>query len=153
MNKEIKTPWGKIKPEVSLFPIYFLIFIYFFVYILPYGKFFIGISWFDWLRSEDGPLEWMQFIEYAFSSLLAFLVFFRRKKAFEVNSIVWLLIAFLSFLVFAMIYINHFISFGFKKLPSRFFSIISAGIIFSYFLIKNIWEFYSYWRFFSYCMN
>ena len=75
MIKEIKTPWGKIIPEVSLLPIYYLLFIYCFVYILPYGKFFIGISWFDWLRSEDGPLESMQFIEYALSSLLAFLIF------------------------------------------------------------------------------
>jgi len=80
MTKEIKTPWGKIIPEVSLFPIYYLLFIYCFVYILPYGKIFIGISWFDWLRSEDGPLEWIQFIEYAFSSLLAFLVFIGQKK-------------------------------------------------------------------------
>ena len=70
MSKEIKTPWGKIIPEVSLFPLYYLIFIYGLVYILPYGKFFIGVSWFDWLRSEDGPLEWMQFIEYAFLSFL-----------------------------------------------------------------------------------
>ena len=99
MIKEIKTPWGKIIPEVNLFPIYYLLFIYCFVYILPYGKLFIGISWFDWLRSEDGPLEWMQFIEYAFSSLLAFLVFFRQRKKKEVNSIIWLMIAFLSILI------------------------------------------------------
>ena len=99
MIKEIKTPWGKIIPEVSLFPIYYLLFIYCFVYILPYGKFFIGISWFDWLRSEDGPLEWMQFIEYVFSSFLAFFVFCRQKKKKEVNTIFWLLIAFLSFLI------------------------------------------------------
>ena len=99
MNKEIKTPWGKIKPEVSLFPIYFLIFIYFFVYILPYGKFFIGISWFDWLRSEDGPLEWIQFIEYALSSLLAFLIFFKQPKKIEINAIIWFLIAIFSFVI------------------------------------------------------
>ena len=99
MTKEIKTPWGKIIPEVNLFPIYYLFFIYCFVYILPYGKLFIGISWFDWLRSEDGPLEWMQFIEYAFSSLLAFLVFFRQRKKKEVNSMIWLIIAFLSLLI------------------------------------------------------
>ena len=98
MIKEIKTPWGKIIPEVSLFPIYYLLFIYCFIYILPYGKFFIGISWFDWLRSEDGPLEWMQFFEYAFSSLLAFLVFLRHKKK-DVNSFIWLLIAFFTFLI------------------------------------------------------
>ena len=100
MTREIKTPWGKIIPEVNLFPLYYLLFIYCFVYILPYGKFFIGISWFDWLRSEDGPLVWMQFAEYAFSSLLALLVFFKQKKKKEVNSIIWLLIAFLSSIVF-----------------------------------------------------
>ena len=97
MNK-INTPWGKIIPEVNLLPIYYIFFIYCFVYILPYGKFFIGISWFDWLKSEDGPLEWMQFIEYALSSLLAFLIFLRpKKKGF--NTFIWLLIAFLSFLI------------------------------------------------------
>ena len=97
MNK-INTPWGKIIPEVNLLPIYYIFFIYCFVYILPYGKFFIGISWFDWLKSEDGPLEWMQFIEYGLSSLLAFLIFLKPKEI-EINSFIWLLIAFSSFLI------------------------------------------------------
>ncbi len=99
MSKDIKTPFGKITPEVSLFPIYYLIFIYGFIYILPYGKNLIGVSWFDWLRSEDGPLEWLQFFEYILSSLLAFLIYFKRKKKKEINSLVWLLIAFLSFVI------------------------------------------------------
>ena len=99
MTKEIKTPWGKIIPEVSLFPIYYLIFIYCFVYILPYGKFFIGVSWFDWLRSEDGPLEWIQFIEYVLSSIFSFLIFIKKKNKNEINTIIWLLIAFLTFLI------------------------------------------------------
>ena len=98
MNKEIKTPWGKIIPEVSLFPIYYLIFIYCFVYILPYGKFFIGVSWFDWLRSEDGPLEWFQFAEYIVSSLLALWIFIRSRKK-NIDSIIWLLMAFLLFII------------------------------------------------------
>ena len=63
MSREINTPWGKIIPGVSLIPIYYLMFIYLFLYVLPYGKVFIGLSWFDWFRSEDGPLEWIQFIE------------------------------------------------------------------------------------------
>ena len=99
MTKEIKTPWGKIIPEVSLFPIYYLIFIYCFAYILPYGKFFIGISWFDWLRSEDGPLEWIQFIEYASSSLLAFIIFLKKRNKKEINSIIWIFLACLLFLI------------------------------------------------------
>ena len=80
MSKDIKTPFGIISPEVSLFPIYYLLFIYGFVYIFPYGENLIGVSWFDWLRSEDGPLEWLQFFEYILSSFLALLIYLRRKK-------------------------------------------------------------------------
>ena len=99
MLKKIKTPWGEIMPEVSLFPIYYLLFIYCFIYILPFGRDIIGISWFDWLRSEDGPLEWIQFIEYAVSSLLALLIYLKRKRKRNIDSIIWLLIAFLSFVI------------------------------------------------------
>ena len=99
MPKEIKTSWGKITSDVSLVPIYYLIFIYGFIYILPYGKDLIGISWFDWFRSEDGPLEWIQFVEYATSSLLAFCIYMGRKKKREINSIVWLLIALSTFVI------------------------------------------------------
>ena len=99
MLKEIKTPWGKLLPEVNLFPIYFLLFIYGFVYILPYGKALIGVSWFDWIRSEDGPLEWIQFFEYAFSSVLAFLIFIKQKNKKDINSILWFFIAIFSFLI------------------------------------------------------
>ena len=99
MSKDIKTPFGKITPEVSLFPIYYLIFIYGFIYILPYGKTLIGVSWFDWLRSEDGPLEWLQFIEYLLSSLFAFFIYLRRKNKKDINALIWLLIAFLSLVI------------------------------------------------------
>ena len=99
MHKEIKTTFGFISPQVSLFTILYLLFIYGFVYILPYGRDLIGISWFDWLRSEDGPLEWIQFIEYAISSILALLIYVRTKRKKNINSIIWLLIAFLSFVI------------------------------------------------------
>ena len=99
MSKDIKTPFGRITPEVSLFPLYFLLFIYGFVYILPYGKNLIGVSWFDWFRSEDGPLEWLQFFEYVFSSIMAFVIYLRQKKKKEVNSLIWLLICLLTFLI------------------------------------------------------
>ena len=99
MSKYIKTSFGSITPEVSLFPIYYLLFIYGLVYILPYGKDLIGVSWFDWLRSEDGPLEWLQFFEYFLSALLSFLIYIRRKKKKEINSLIWLLISLLSLIV------------------------------------------------------
>ena len=99
MPREIKTAWGTITPEVSLFPIYYLFFIYGFVYILPYGKELIGVSWFDWLRSEDGPLEWIQFVEYLISSFLAFYIFINKKRKKDLNSAIWLVIAIISFVV------------------------------------------------------
>ena len=99
MSREIKTPWGKIIPEVSLFPIYYLIFIYGFIYILPYGKNLIGLSWFDWLRNEDGPLEWFQFFQYVAASFFALIIFIKRKKKKEINSIIWILISLLTFVI------------------------------------------------------
>jgi hypothetical protein len=59
----------------------------------------IGISWFDWLRSEDGPLEWLQFFEYVLSALLAFIIYARRKKKKEINSLIWFSIALLSLII------------------------------------------------------
>ena len=99
MPKDIKTPFGIITPDVILFPIYYLIFIYGFVYIFPYGKNFIGVSWFDWFRSEDGPLEWIQFLEYLLSSLIASLIYLRRKNKKDINSLIWLLVASLSLVI------------------------------------------------------
>ena len=87
---EIRTPWGSISTKVSLFPIYYLIFIYGFVYILPFGKNLIGISWFDLLKTEDGPLEWLQFIQFFISSLMGFFIFYKSKKKKSINSLIWL---------------------------------------------------------------
>ena len=41
---------------------------------------FEGVSWFDWLRSEDGPLEWLQFFEYFFIFIFGFFIFFKAKE-------------------------------------------------------------------------
>ena len=99
MSKDIRTPFGSITPEVSLFPIGYLMFIYGFVYIFPYGENLIGVSWFDWLRSEDGPLEWLQFFEYIFSSILAFLIFIKLNKKKDINALIWLLIGFITLVI------------------------------------------------------
>ena len=96
---ELKTPWGSITPKVYLFPIFYLIFIYGFIYILPYGKYVVGTSWFDFLRKEDGPLEWIQFIQYLFSSFLAFLIFIRIKRKKALNSLIWLIFGITCFLI------------------------------------------------------
>ena len=97
--KEIKTAWGSITTKVDLFPIYYLIFIYGFVYILPFGKSLIGVSWFDFLRSEDGPLEWIQFLQYFFASIISLFIFIksRNKKSFEI--LIWLVLALACFIV------------------------------------------------------
>jgi hypothetical protein len=97
--REIKTVWGKILPEVNLFPIYYLIFIYGFIYILPYGQLFIGLTWFDWFRSEDGPLEWLQFSEYLISSFFALIIFIRSNRKSSINTLLWLVFCICLFLI------------------------------------------------------
>ena len=89
--KTIKTPWGKLLPEVNLFPIYYLIFIYGFIYILPFGENIFGLTWFDLLKLEDGPLEWLQFAEYFISSLFGILIFIKSNKKKSLNSLNWLI--------------------------------------------------------------
>ena len=95
----IKTPWGSISPKVNLFPIYYLILIYGLIYILPFGKYFVGTSWFDFLRKEDGPLEWIQFIEYLISSFLAILIFIKSERKLNLNSLIWLTLGILCFFI------------------------------------------------------
>ena len=97
--KVLKTPWGSISTEVDLFPIYYLIFIYGFIYILPFGKSLIGISWFDFLRGEDGPLEWIQFFQYLFASIISFFIFIRSKNKKSIEILIWLVLALACFIV------------------------------------------------------
>ena len=78
--KVLKTPWGEISPEVNLFPIYYILFIYGFVYIFPYGKNIIGLTGFNLLKLEDGPLEWLQFSEYLISSIFGIFIYFKSKN-------------------------------------------------------------------------
>ena len=99
--KTIKTPWGNISPEVSLVPIYYIIFIYGFIYILPFGKNIVGLTWFDLLKLEDGPLEWLQFAEYFISSLFGILIFFKSKKRKSINSFIWLILSAFCFFIAA----------------------------------------------------
>ena len=105
--KELKTPWGSISPEVSLYPIYYLIFIYGFIYILPFGENFVGTTWFELLKKEDGPLEWLQFIEYFLAALFGFCIFLKIKKKKSINSLIWLV-----FSTFCLIIASEEISWG-----------------------------------------
>jgi len=104
---EIKTPWGSINPEVNLFPIYYLIFIYGFIYILPFGESFIGLSWFDWFRSEDGlnrgegPLELIQFFQYALASVFSLFIFIKTPKKSSISTLIWMIIFSSCFLIAA----------------------------------------------------
>ena len=98
---EIKTPWGLINSKVNLFPIYYLLLVYGFIYILPFGEILIGSSWFDLLKKEDGPLEWLQFIQYFFSTLFGFFIFYKIKKKRSLNSFIWLVLSIFCFLIAA----------------------------------------------------
>ena len=98
---ELRTPWGSISTKVSLFPIYYLIFIYGFVYILPFGENLIGMTWFDFLKKEDGPLEWLQFCQFFISSLMGFFIYFKSNKKRSMNSLIWLFLSVSCFLISA----------------------------------------------------
>ncbi len=98
---DIRTPWGSIFSKVSLFPIYYLIIIYGFVYILPFGKNFIGSTWFDLLKKEDGPLEWLQFSQFFISSIIGLFIFYKSKKKRSMNSLIWLCFSIFCFLISA----------------------------------------------------
>ena len=98
--KKVNTPWGNLEPSVDIFPIIYLITIYGLVYILPFGRDIIGMSWFDWCRSEDGPLEWIQF----FGFLITFLcclknVWELRKRFFTKQCLAWLILGIICFFV------------------------------------------------------
>ena len=99
--KTIKTPWGDFSPEVSLLPIYYVIFIYGLIYILPFGENIVGLTWFNLLKLEDGPLEWLQFAEYFISSLFGILIFFKSKKRKSLNSFIWLILSAFCFFIAA----------------------------------------------------
>ena len=98
---DIRTPWGSIFSKVSLFPIYYLIFIYGFVYILPFFKNFIVSTWFDLLKKEDGPLEWLQFSQFFISSIIGLFIFYKSKKKRSMNSLIWLCFSIFCFLISA----------------------------------------------------
>ncbi len=98
--KRINTPWGNIEPKVDIFPILYLIFIYGLVYILPFGRDIIGISWFDWCRSEDGPLEWIQFAGFLLAFICSLIVLWkRRRRGINRLWIAWLVLALICFFV------------------------------------------------------
>ena len=99
--KVLKTPWGEISPEVNLFPIYYILFIYGFVYILPYGENIVGLTWFNLLKLEDGPLEWLQFSEYFISSIFGIFIYFKNKNKNTINSFIWLILSAFCFIVAA----------------------------------------------------
>ena len=99
--KLIKTPWGEISPEVNLFPIYYILFIYGFVYILPYGENIVGLTWFNLLKIEDGPLEWLQFSEYLISSIFGIFIYCKNKNKSSINSFIWLIFSAFCFIVAA----------------------------------------------------
>ena len=99
--KLIKTPWGSFSPEVNLFPIYYIIFIYGFIYILPFGENIVGITWFNLLKLEDGPLEWLQFFAYFISSIFGIFIFLRSKNKNSKDAFIWLFLSALSFFIAA----------------------------------------------------
>ena len=89
------TPWGSFEPAVDIFPIIYLIIIYGFIYVLPFGRNLIGTSWFDWFRREDGPLEWLQFFFFLSASICSSIILWKtRDQRFKKQWMIWLILTF-----------------------------------------------------------
>jgi len=98
--KVIYTSWGSIDPAVDIFPVIYLLFIYGFIYIFPYGRDIVGMSWFDWFRSEDGPLEWIQFIGYLIGFICSSIILFKRRRiGINKKWMAWLILTLICFFV------------------------------------------------------
>ena len=98
-QRVLSTPWGKIEPAVEMFPIWYLFVVYGFIYILPYGRDIIGTSWFDWCRSEDGPLEWGQFICFSLAFFFSLTSLIKKKPTIKYEWIGWISLTVILFFV------------------------------------------------------
>ena len=98
--EKIQTPWGAVEPSVDIFPVVYLLIMYGFIYIFPFGRDVVGQSWFDWCRSEDGPLEWLQFVFFLGAFMCSSIVVWKRRRlGLNLNWIIWILLALLCFFV------------------------------------------------------
>ena len=95
--EEIKTPWGLILTKVDLFPLYYLIFIYGFLYILPFGENIVGTSWFYFFRKEDGILEYLQFFQYFVSFIFGLYISLKMKRKKSFNLLIWVFFSIFCF--------------------------------------------------------
>ncbi len=85
--KTINTPWGEIKPTVSVFPVKYLLILYGVIYFLPFDifKYFF--------KGEDSLIEWLQFLGYFFSFLICTVILFSKKRNRSLKqTICWLLL-------------------------------------------------------------
>ncbi len=98
--QKFQTPWGAFEPAVDIFPIIYLIAIYGLIYVLPFGRNIIGTSWFNWLRLEDGPLEWLQCLFFLSASICASIIVWKtRGQRFKKQWICWLVLGFVCFFI------------------------------------------------------
>ena len=89
----INTPWGAVLPKVDLFPIYYLIIIYGFVFFLPF-KIYKEYTPYDfWGRGEGLLSELLQFLLYFSSFVLSFLIIWLQRRAIDRKQIIsWILL-------------------------------------------------------------
>ena len=92
VSKQIKTPWGTIFPQVELFPLFYILFLYGLIYFLP-------LNIFDhWSKGEDSLVEWLQFIFYFCAFICASIATWRRRNMRK-QCFFWLLITVFCFYI------------------------------------------------------
>ena len=82
----MKTPFGEIKTEIYLFPIYYILTLYFIGIFFP-AKIFADKSLFYFWSSEEYLSEFFQFVFYLLSSFFSFCIFLNKDKKFPLGKI------------------------------------------------------------------
>ena len=106
-NKFFQTPFGTISSEVSLFPLYYLFFIYL-SGILPW-EIWNGQTLFDLWGQHEYLAEHLQFIFYVSGAILSLINIFKNKyKLFSLQNTFWI-IFFISLSFFSLAEVGYLI--------------------------------------------
>ena len=92
---------GRIIAPIVMAIVYFFILTPISLLVRLFGKDLIGLTWFDLLKKEDGPLEWLQFTEYLISSVFGIFIYLKSKNKNSINSFIWLILSVFCFIVAA----------------------------------------------------
>lgn len=96
MPRVFRTIWGDISPNVDVFPVGFVAFVYGFIYFLP-GRFFFRV-----FHGDDGPIEWLQVVVLGVAVIFSLASAWRVRRRLRCwQAWAWVGLALMCFLLLA----------------------------------------------------